>query len=62
LFGGRAAREGVVTTIAVKGDRKVTRTDQRGQIRIRRRTVVRRRSRHPMQAENVNLDGTPVMT
>jgi hypothetical protein len=32
MFGGRAAREGVVTTVAVKGDRKATRTDQRGQI------------------------------
>lgn len=32
LFGGRAAREGVVTTVAVKGDRKVTRTDQSAQI------------------------------
>jgi len=32
LFGGRAAREGVVTTVAVKGDRKLTRTDQSAQI------------------------------
>jgi hypothetical protein len=32
LFGGRAARDGVVTTVAVKGDRKVTRTDQSAQI------------------------------
>jgi hypothetical protein len=32
LFGGRAAREGVKTTIAVRGDRKVSLTDQTGQI------------------------------
>ena len=32
MFGGRAARDGVVTTIAVKGDRKLSRTDDRGQI------------------------------
>ena len=32
LFGGRAAREGVTSTVAVKGDRKITTTDQSGQI------------------------------
>ncbi|MGE3401690.1 MAG: hypothetical protein AB7K63_03825 [Vicinamibacterales bacterium] len=32
MFGGRAAREGVVTTVAVKGDRKLSRTDDTGQI------------------------------
>lgn len=32
LFAGRAAREGVVSTVAVKGDRKATRTDNTGQI------------------------------
>ena len=32
LFGGRAAREGVRTTIAVKGDRKISATDQTAQI------------------------------
>lgn len=32
LFGGKAAREGVVSTTAVKGDRKVTMGDSRGQI------------------------------
>lgn len=32
LFGGKAAREGVQTSIAVKGDRKVSLTDQTGQI------------------------------
>jgi hypothetical protein len=32
LFGGRAAREGVVTTVAVKGDRKMTMTGQTGQL------------------------------
>jgi hypothetical protein len=32
LFGGRAAREGTMTTVAVKGDRKVTRTGQTAQI------------------------------
>ena len=32
LFGGRGAREGVVTSVAVKGDRKINRTDQAGQI------------------------------
>lgn len=28
LFGGRAAKEGVVSTVAVKGDRKITTTDE----------------------------------
>jgi hypothetical protein len=32
MFGGRAAREGVTTTVAVKGDRKITMSDQTGQI------------------------------
>jgi hypothetical protein len=32
LFGGRGAREGVTSTVAVKGDRKATLNDQTGQI------------------------------
>jgi hypothetical protein len=32
LFGGRAAREGVVSTVAVKGDRKATTSGNTGQI------------------------------
>ncbi len=32
MFGGKAAREGVTSTIAVKGDRKATMNDQTGQI------------------------------
>jgi hypothetical protein len=32
IFGGRAAREGVKTSVAVKGDRKASLTDQTGQI------------------------------
>jgi hypothetical protein len=32
FFGGKAAREGVKTSVAVKGDRKVSLTDQTGQI------------------------------
>jgi hypothetical protein len=32
LFGGKAAREGVTSTVAVKGDRKATLNDQTGQI------------------------------
>lgn len=32
LFGGKAAREGIVTTTAVKGNRKVTMSDTSGQI------------------------------
>jgi hypothetical protein len=32
MFGGRATREGVVSTVAVKGDRKATRNDDKGQI------------------------------
>lgn len=32
IFGGKAAREGVTSTVAVKGDRKITRTDSTGQI------------------------------
>jgi hypothetical protein len=32
MFGGRGAREGVTTTVAVKGDRKATMSDQNGQI------------------------------
>ena len=32
LFGGRAAREGVRTSVAVKGDRKASITDTAGQI------------------------------
>jgi hypothetical protein len=32
IFGGKAAREGVVSTIAVKGDRKATLTEATGQI------------------------------
>lgn len=32
LFGGKAAREGVVHTVAVKGDRRLTTTDTTGQI------------------------------
>ena len=32
MFAGRAAREGVVSTVAVKGDRKATRNDNTGQI------------------------------
>src|SRR6185503_8438438 len=32
LFGGKAAKEGVISTVAVKGDRKATMNDQNGQI------------------------------
>jgi len=32
LFGGKAAKEGVVSTVAVKGDRKATMNEQTGQI------------------------------
>lgn len=32
MFAGQAAREGVVSTVAVKGDRKATRSDNTGQI------------------------------
>jgi hypothetical protein len=32
LFGGKAAKEGIVSTLVVKGDRKLTRTDDRGQL------------------------------
>jgi hypothetical protein len=32
FFGGKAAKEGVVSTVAVKGDRKATINDQTGQI------------------------------
>ena len=32
IFGGKAAREGVKTTTAVKGDRKISMTDTTGQI------------------------------
>lgn len=32
IFGGKGAREGVTSTVAVKGDRKVTLTDTTGQI------------------------------
>jgi len=32
FFGGKAAREGVTSTVAVKGDRKMTLNDQTGQI------------------------------
>jgi len=32
FFGGKAAREGVTSTVAVKGNRKATTTDQTGQI------------------------------
>ena len=32
FFGGKAAKEGIVSTLVVKGDRKLTRTDDRGQL------------------------------
>ena len=32
MFGGKAANEGITSEVAVKGDRKLTRTDDRGQI------------------------------
>src|SRR5713226_9393029 len=32
IFGGKAAREGVTSTVAVKGDRKATLSDENGQI------------------------------
>lgn len=32
LFGGKSAREGVTSTVAIKGNRKLTRTDTTGQI------------------------------
>jgi hypothetical protein len=32
MFAGRAAREGVVSTVAVKGDRKATRSENNGQV------------------------------
>ena len=32
LFGGKAAREGITSTVAVKGDRKITLTDTTGEI------------------------------
>src|SRR5688572_33118574 len=32
MFGGKGAREGVTTTVAVKGNRKVTMSDSTGQI------------------------------
>jgi hypothetical protein len=32
MFGGRAARDGIVSTVSVKGDRKMTLTGDRGQI------------------------------
>ena len=31
MFGGKAAREGVTSTVAVKGDRKATMNDATGQ-------------------------------
>jgi len=32
MFGGKAAKEGMTSEVAVKGDRKLTRTDNRGQL------------------------------
>src|ERR1700720_448603 len=32
IFGGKGAREGVTSSVAVKGDRKATMNDQTGQI------------------------------
>jgi hypothetical protein len=32
LFGGRAARDGIVTTVSIKGDRKMTTTDRTAQL------------------------------
>jgi len=32
MFGGKAAREGVVTRVAVKGDRMMTASDENGQL------------------------------
>src|SRR3954466_12335875 len=32
IFGGKSAREGITSTVAVKGDRKATLSDQTGQI------------------------------
>src|SRR5690242_6666206 len=32
LFGGKAAKEGVISTVAVSGDRKMTANDTHGQI------------------------------
>jgi hypothetical protein len=32
MFGGKAAKEGLTSAVAVKGDRKLTRTDERGQL------------------------------
>ena len=32
MFGGKAAREGLVQTVAIKGDRKMTRTDETAQL------------------------------
>jgi hypothetical protein len=32
FFGGKAAREGVRTSVAVKGDRRISSNDQNGQI------------------------------
>jgi hypothetical protein len=32
MFSGKAAKEGLTSEVAVKGDRKLTRTDQRGQL------------------------------
>jgi hypothetical protein len=32
MFGGKAAKEGMTSEVAVKGDRKLTRTDDRGQL------------------------------
>lgn len=32
MFGGKAAKEGVITLVAVKGDRKLSRTDRTGQL------------------------------
>lgn len=32
MFGGKAAKDGITSEVAVKGDRKLTRTDNRGQL------------------------------
>jgi hypothetical protein len=32
MFGGKAVKEGITSEVAVKGDRKLTRTDDRGQL------------------------------
>ncbi len=64
FFGGKAAKEGVVSTVAVKGDRKATMSDETGQIidlaEENIRVALGQPVHHPNQAQGWGISRTHI--